>query len=91
MTTQKERWEQWTAPESLEDCVKMFFELVDKVEESNHGVEFKPNKMEIHSCRVWDTHCLNKIIPRMKQLAQHTNVNTGHLPSGGSGRELADK
>jgi hypothetical protein len=76
MTTQKERWEQWTAPNTLEDCVRMFFELIDKVEVSDSGREFKPNRMEINSCRVWDTHCLNKIIPKMKELsARDTNTN----------------
>lgn len=69
MTTQKERWEQWTAPETLEECVKLFFELVDKVETSDNDVDFKPNKMEIHSCRVWDTHRLERIIPKMKELS----------------------
>lgn len=68
--TQREVWEAWKAPDSLEDCVKMFFELVDKVETSSNGVEFKPNRMVINSCRVWDTHKLGKIIPRMKELSK---------------------
>lgn len=68
--TQKERWENWQAPETLEECVKLFFELVNKTETSDNDVEFKPNRMVINSCRVWDTHRLNKIIPKMKELAK---------------------
>ena len=69
MTTQAERWEQWKAPDTLEECVKLFFELVDKVETSDAGRDFKPNRMKIDSCRVWDTHQLERIIPKMKELA----------------------
>lgn len=68
MTAQAERWDQWQPPETLEGCVKLFFELVDKVETSDGGVDFKPNRMHIDSCRVWDTHQLNRIIPKMKEL-----------------------
>lgn len=70
MTTQKEYWENWKAPDTLEECVKLFFELVDKTEVSDNDVEFKPNRMTIDSCRVWDTHRLNKIIPKMKELSK---------------------
>lgn len=74
--SQREIWEEWVAPESLEECVKMFFELIDKVETSDSGVDFKPNRMHIDSCRVWDTHRLNRILPRMKELAVNTPTNT---------------
>ncbi len=67
MSTQRERWESWTAPESLEDCVKLFFEILDITETSDSGVDFKPNC--IRSCRVWDTHRLERIIIKMKELA----------------------
>lgn len=67
--SQKDVWDNWTAPDTLEECVKLFFQLVDKVEVSDNDVEFKPNRMEIHSCRVWDTHQLNRIIPKMKELS----------------------
>lgn len=69
MTTQKERWDAWTAPDDLKECVRLFWELVDKVETSDSGNEFKPNRLTIASCRVWDTHRLEKIIPKMKELS----------------------
>jgi hypothetical protein len=72
----KDYWERWSAPDSLEECVKLFFELIDKVETSSNGVDFKPNRMTINSCRVWDTNRLNRIIPRMKELAKHQPTNT---------------
>lgn len=68
--TQKQVWDEWTAPDDLKECVKLFWELVDKVEVSPNDVEFKPNKMEIRSCRVWDTHRLGKIISKMKDLVK---------------------
>lgn len=73
--TQAEVWKAWKAPETLEECVKMFFELVDKVEVSNNDVEFKPNRMEINSCRVWDTHKLGKIIPKMRELSNDCSTS----------------
>lgn len=78
--TQAERWEQWTAPETLEECVALFFELIDTVETSDSGRDFKPNRMEISSCRVWDTHRLNRIIQKMKALSTreaHSTPDTG--------------
>lgn len=67
--TQKQIWDEWQAPDTLEGCVKLFWELCDKTEISSNGVRFKPNRLEIASCRVWDTHRLGRIIPKMKELA----------------------
>lgn len=64
MATMKERWDAWKAPESLEDNVKLFFEILDHKEESDSGREFYPNG--ISSCRVWDTHRMGKLIAKMK-------------------------
>lgn len=74
MTTQKERWEAWTAPETLEENVRMFFEILDTKEVSDNDVEFHPNRFNaeelvINSCRVWDTHRLGKIMIKMKDLS----------------------
>lgn len=73
MPTQKEIWDAWKAPETLEECIRLFFELLDKKEYSSNDVEFSPNKFDvegrcIHSCRVWDTHCLNRTMTKMKEL-----------------------
>jgi hypothetical protein len=65
--TQKERWEKWQPPELLPDCVKLLFEILDAVETSDEGRDFRPT--HITSCRVWDTHRLNKLLPKMKELA----------------------
>lgn len=73
--TQKERWEQWKAPETLEDCVRLYFEIMDTVEASDAGRDFRPNY--ISSCRVWDTHRLGRILPKMKELvALNKDPNT---------------
>lgn len=66
--TQKQLWDAWKAPDSLEDNVKLFFELVDKVEVSSNDVEFRPNRLEIASCRVWDAHKLRMVMPKMREL-----------------------
>jgi len=66
--TQRDIWNDWKAPDDLKECVCLFWEIVDTVETSDSGRDFKPNKLEITSCRVWDTHRLKKIIPRMKEL-----------------------
>lgn len=77
MTTMKEIWEQWTPPETLEACVKLFFQIIDSKEYSEHsGREFHPTKFDaedktFNSCRVWDTHRLNKLLPKMKELANN--------------------
>jgi hypothetical protein len=69
MPTQREIWEQWKAPETLEDNVKFMFEMLDKVETSDSGRDFHPNTFS--SCRVWDTHRLNKVFKKMKELANY--------------------
>lgn len=66
MTTQKERWEQWKPPGTLKDCVKLLFEILDTVETSDGGRDFKPTY--ISSCRVWDSHRLGRLLPKMKDL-----------------------
>jgi hypothetical protein len=74
MTTLKERWEAWTAPESLEDCVKLFIEILEIRETSDSGTEFSPN--QISSCRVWDTHRMHKLIDKMKDLTKSREFNS---------------
>lgn len=66
MATQKEIWDSWKAPETLEDCVRLFFEILDIEETSDEGRRFRPTV--INSCRVWDGHRLNKLLPKMKEL-----------------------
>lgn len=73
MPTQKEIWEAWTAPETLEDCVKLLFEILDAKEISDEGRKFRPTY--ITSCRVWDSHRLGKLLPKMKALAVNTHPN----------------
>jgi len=81
MPTQKEIWEAWTAPDTLEECVKLFFEILDTKEYSDmsdrefHPTRFNAEERAIISCRVWDTHRLGKLLPRMKELAQHPPTN----------------
>lgn len=50
----------------LVGCVKRFFELLDKVETSDEGREFRPNY--ISSCRCLDGAELGKLIEKMKRL-----------------------
>jgi len=74
--TQKQIWDEWQAPETLKECVKMFFEILDAKEYSEtSGRMFHPNKFNaeervINSCRVWDTHRLGKIMTKMKELSK---------------------
>lgn len=83
MPTQKERWEAWSAPETLEENVRLFFEILDIKEYSEMSdTEFHPNRFNaeervINSCRVWDTHRLGKIMTKMKELC-----NSNITPSG---------
>ena len=75
MATQREIWDAWKAPESLQECVKLFFELMDKTEYSSNDIEFHPNKFDaegrcISSCRVWDTHRLKRTMAKMKELSK---------------------
>jgi hypothetical protein len=72
--TQADIWNAWTPPDTLAECVKLFFEILDTKEESSFGREFHPTKFNpedkvINSCRVWDTHRLKKLMPKMKELA----------------------
>lgn len=74
--TQREIWDEWQAPNNLEECTRMFFELLDKKEYSSNDVEFQPNRFNIEervigSCRVWDTHRLRRIMTKMKELANY--------------------
>ncbi len=66
--TQKERWEKWAPPETLEGCVKLLFEIFDAEETSDSGRDFHPTY--ISSCRVWDSHRLGRLIPKMKELTK---------------------
>lgn len=73
--TQKEIWDAWKAPDTLEECVKLFFEILDTRESNERGDhEFNPTRFNfeekvIDSCRVWDTHRLAKLLPKMKELS----------------------
>lgn len=71
--TQAERWDQ-IAKEikektDLKELVRDFFAILDIVESNDSGTrDFHPNY--ISSCRIFDSHKLNAIIPRMKELAR---------------------
>lgn len=73
--TQRDLWNDWKAPETLKENVKMFFEFLDKKEYSDMSdTEFHPNKFDLEdrtigSCRVWDTHRLSRVMAKMKELA----------------------
>lgn len=69
MPTQKEIWERWTPPDTLEECVQLMFQIFETVETSDAGREFNPT--HISSCRVWDTHRLGKLLPKMKELSTY--------------------
>lgn len=87
--TLKERWERWTPPETLPECVRLFFEILDSKEYSEHsGQMFHPTKFNaeekvIDSIRVWDCHRLGKLLPKMKELANDypTGTRTEEPPS----------
>lgn len=71
--TLKDRWDAWKAPDSLDECVLLFMEILETEEIKDSGNRFRPNKItddaKISSCRVWDTHRMGKILERMKTLA----------------------
>lgn len=74
MTTQREVWDAWQAPETLEENVRLFFQILETKEMSDSGREFHPTRFNaeercIDSCRVWDTHRLNRIMKKMKELS----------------------
>lgn len=64
--TQREIWDEWKAPETLEECVRFLFERLDATEESDNGRVFHPTTFS--SCRVWDSHRLGKVFAQMKKL-----------------------
>lgn len=69
----KEQWdaiaEEYKNKTDLKELVRDFFAILDIREDSEmSGKTFAPNY--ISSCRVFDSHKLNAIIPRMKELAQ---------------------
>lgn len=66
MATSREIFDNYTAPETLEENVKLFFEILDTIEISDNGKSFRPNY--ISSCRVWDNHRLDCLLKKMKQL-----------------------
>lgn len=55
------------ADNELKPLVKRLFEILDTKEESDSGREFSP--VFISCCRVLLSQELNKILPRMKELA----------------------
>lgn len=71
MPTQKEIWDAWKAPETLEECVALLFEIIDSKEISDEGREFRPTY--ITSCRVWDSHRLGKLLPKMREIVIKDN------------------
>lgn len=69
MKTQAQIWEEWTAPETLQECVRLFIEILEIEEYNDDGDrKFRPNV--ISSCRVWDTHRMNRVLKKMKELSE---------------------
>lgn len=68
MPTQKEIWEQYTPPDNIPDAMRLFFEIIDGFEVSDNDVAFRPT--HISSCRVWDTHRLNRLLPKIREMFQ---------------------
>jgi len=56
----------------LSELVLDLFKMLDSVEVTDNGREFRPTS--IRSCRVMHTEKLNKLLPRMKQLAEESNM-----------------
>lgn len=79
--TLKERWDNWVAPNTLEECTQLLLEILDSKEISDEGREFKPTY--ITSCRVWDSHRLGKLIPKMKELALQLSAHVTDPAHGG--------
>lgn len=65
--TQKAFWERWAPPDDIKECIKLLFEILEAMETSDGGRDFHPT--HISSCRVWDTHRLNKLLPKLKEWA----------------------
>lgn len=73
MTTQKEYWDQMIkefdqSNETLEDCVRSLFKILDAQEESDSGRVFNPTT--IGSCRLEHGAKLNVILPKMRKLVE---------------------
>lgn len=53
--------------EELKECVREFFKILDSVEMSDNGNEFRPTY--ITSARTFHIMKLEKLLPKMKELA----------------------
>lgn len=60
-------WSKWNPPDDIKEGILLLFSILDAKEWSANDVEFHPT--EIRSCRVWDSHRLNKLLPKLKELA----------------------
>lgn len=69
MSNQAERFLKAVEPKSksLAGLVRELFEILDCVETTDSGREFKPTT--INSCRILHTEKLRKLLPKMKELA----------------------
>lgn len=65
--SQADVWNNWTPPQTLQECVTLLFEILDATEMSSEGREFHPTV--IRSCRTWDQHRLDKLLKHMKSIA----------------------
>lgn len=68
--TQKEIWEEWTPPSDLVEGVKLLFEILDSRESSDSNPDRDFHPTYITSCRVWDTHRLHKLLPKLRELSE---------------------
>lgn len=71
MTTQAEIWGEMLTEfdlenETLEDCVRSLFKILDAEEESDSGRVFNPTY--ISSCRVEHSSKLGTLLPKMRKL-----------------------
>lgn len=57
-----------TKEEQLSSLIREFFTLLDKVEESDEGRSFHPNR--ISSCREFDRIKMGKILSDLKELVE---------------------
>jgi hypothetical protein len=64
--TQREIWDEWAPPDNVLDAVRLLFEILDGYEISDNDVAFRPTY--IGSCRVWDTHRLNRLLPKIREM-----------------------
>lgn len=75
--SQAKRWNQMLkeyseSNQTLEDCVKSLFKILDSIEESDSGREFKPTY--ISSCRVIHSEKLCVLLPKMRELVGLKNT-----------------